>query len=406
MSRLGASYWHDRVPPGRRPSYPRHRGETTADVVVVGGGLTGCACALSFASAGIKVVVLEADRVGSGATVGSTGLVREDFDASFLQASAGLGLRSSRLMWQAMRRASLDFGAALRRLRIRCDLAPQDLLTTIPREADAVKRARREYQARRDAGLDHTWMTAAAVNREAAIDAGGAIKTHGSTIDPYRACLGLASAAAARRVSVFEQSAARKFRPSRKSIDVFTDRGVIHASAAIVTTSAAPGLQGLRRHLRPRHAYAVVTERLPAVVRKQVGPCKAALRDAHEPPHVVRWIDQERALVFGAEQPPVPARAIDRVLVQRAGQLMYELTTIYPPISGARAEWGWTIPFEDTSDGLPFIGLHRNFPRQLFALGHGRHGAGVAWLAARVLLRQFSNEPARADEHFGFARIL
>ena len=85
---------------------------------------------------------------------------------------------------------------------------------------------------------------------------------------------------------------------------------------------------------------------------------------------------------------------------------MYELSTIYPPVSGARAEWAWTTAFDDTVDGLPYIGPHRNFPRQLFALGHGRHGDGVAWLAARVLLRQFMAEPAKGDEHLGFARIL
>ena len=85
---------------------------------------------------------------------------------------------------------------------------------------------------------------------------------------------------------------------------------------------------------------------------------------------------------------------------------MYELSTVYPPVSGARAEWAWATALDDTVDGLPYIGPHRNFPRQLFSLGHGRHGDGVAWLAARVLLRQFLDEPAKGDEHLGFARIL
>ena len=406
MTRPGASYWHDRFPRSRRPSYPRYRGKTDADVVVVGAGLTGCACAFSFASAGVKVVVLEADRVGGGATTGGTGLLREDFDASFLRASASLGLRPSRLMWQTMRRASLDFAAVLRRLRVRCDLVPEHLLTFVPRDPDAVRQLRREYQARRDAGFDHTWMTAAAVSREANIDAGAAIRTHGFGLDPYRACVGLAAVAAARGASVFEQSAVRKLRYGRKSIEVITDAGAIRASTAVIATSGAPGLQALRRHLRPRHAYAVLTERLPAAVRRELGQRKVALRDAGDPPHLLRWIDGERALFAGAEQPPVAPRAAAKALVQRTGQLMYELSTVYPPVSGARAEWAWSTSFDDTVDGLPYIGPHRNLPRQLFALGHGRHGVGVAWLAARVLLRQFANEPARGDDHLGFARIL
>jgi hypothetical protein len=42
----------------------------------------------------------------------------------------------------------------------------------------------------------------------------------------------------------------------------------------------------------------------------------------------------------------------------------------------------------------------------LFALGGFRHGAGFAWAAARILLRNFQGEPAKGDEAFGFARVL
>jgi glycine/D-amino acid oxidase-like deaminating enzyme len=352
------------------------------------------------------VIVLEAARVGGGATGGSIGLAREDFDASFLRASGTLGLRPARLMWQAMRRASLDFAAALRRLRIKCDLAPEDLLTLAARDADAVKRLRREYQARRDAGFDHTWTTAAAVSRAAAVEGAAAIRTRGSGLDPYRACIGLAAAAAARGASIFEQSTALKLRPTRKFIDIVTEAGTIRASTVVMTTAGGPGLKPLRRHLRPRQTYAVLTEALPAAVRRELGPRTIALNDAATPPHLLRWIDGDRALFAGAEQAPVPSRTLDKVLVQRAGQLMYELSTIYPAVSGARAEWTWATTFDDTVDGLPYIGPHRNLPRQLFALGHGRHGEGVAWLAARVLLRHYANEPAKGDEHLGFARIL
>ena len=406
MSRPGATYWHDTFPRSRRPAYPRFRGQLEADVVVLGAGLTGCACALSFATAGYRVVVLEADRVGGGATAGSAGIVREDFDASFVRAGSGLGVRPARWMWGAVRRAALDFAAALRRLGIKCDLAPEDLLTIATGGADQVKFLRRDYQAQRDAGFEPGWLTAASVRSRTAAEGAGAIRTRGARLDPYRACVGLAKAAADRRAAIHEGSPVRKLRAGRKLVDVVADGGTIRATAIIITSSAAPGLQGLRRHLRPRQLYTVVTEPLPAAVRREVGPRTVVLRDSADPPHLLRWIDGQRALFAGAEQPPVPPRLADKVLVQRTGQLMYELSTIYPAISGTRPEWSWATPFDDTVDGLPFIGAHRNFPRQLFALGHGRHGEGVAWLASRLLLRQFANEPAKGDEYFGFGRIL
>jgi glycine/D-amino acid oxidase-like deaminating enzyme len=149
-----------------------------------------------------------------------------------------------------------------------------------------------------------------------------------------------------------------------------------------------------------------VTEVLPAAVRRELGRREAALRDNSAPPHFLRWLKDDRVLFAGADQLPGPARARAKVLVQRTGQLMYELSTLYPAISGARPEWAWDFPYDGTVDGLPYVGLHRNFPRHLFALGHGRHGAAVSWLAARVLLRHFQGSPDKGDELLGFARIL
>jgi len=402
-----APLWLDRVPKTRRPTHPTFRGELETDVVVVGGGLTGCACALTFSTAGIKTVLIEADRVGAGATASSPGLVREDFDASFQETAATHGLRAARALWQDMRRASLDFAAALRRLNIRCDLAPQDLLSVASRDPNGVKRLRREYEARRQAGFDHSWLTPAALAREASIDGGGAIRTRGFVFDPYRACLGLARAAEERGATLFERSAVRRIRATRKRVDVKTDAGTLTAQAVIVATSAPlADLRALRRHLHSMQSYAVVTEGLPAAVRRELGRRAAALRDNAEPPHFLRWLKDDRVMFAGADQRALPARVRDKVLVQRAGQLMYELSTLYPAVSGAMADWAWDFSHDTSVDGLPYIGLHRNFPRHLFALGHGRHGAGVAWLAARVLLRYHQGDAQKSDDMLGFARIL
>jgi glycine/D-amino acid oxidase-like deaminating enzyme len=399
--------WLDRFPKSRRPAYPRLRGELETDVVVVGAGLTGCACASSFAAAGVETVLVDADRIGSGSTASSLGLIREDFDASFQDTVAAHGLRAGRALWQGFRRASLDFAAAIKRQGIRCDLAPQDLLHVVRRDAEAIRRLRREYEARRAAGLEHTWITAAALAREASLDGGAAIRTRGFVFDPYRACLGFAESAASRGATVFEQTAARRIRANRKRVEITTGTGTMRAQAVVIATGAAlPDLRALRRHLHPQRSYVVVTEPLRAGVRREVGRRAAALRDNASPPHFLRWLKDDRALFAGADQPPVPARTQERVLVQRSGQLMYELTTIYPAISGAAAEWSWDLRHHTTVDGLPYVGLHRNFPRHLFALGHGRHGAAVAWLAARLLLRQFQGSPDKGDELFGFSRIL
>jgi glycine/D-amino acid oxidase-like deaminating enzyme len=398
-------FWSDRLPSSRRPAYPRQRGQIDTHVAVIGGGLTGCACASVLAAAGVEVVLVEADRIGGSATAGALGLVREDFDGSFNATVSAHGLRAARHLWQTMRRAGLDFQAALRRQQVKCDLQPRDLLHVAP--PDGARNLRKEYASRREAGLEHRWLSPAAVDREAAITSGGAIRTTAAVLDPYRACLRLAAIAVDRGAVLFERSEVRRIRTARRHVEVRTAGGMVKASSVLVATGAPiPDLRQLRRHLHPRQGYGVVTEPLPAVVRRQLGQRATTIRDMAGPPHFVRWLSDDRVFIEGADQDPMPARAMQSVLTQRAGQLMYELSLIYPAISGTRAEWAWSYPFDETVDGLPYIGTHRNFPRHLFALGLGRHGVGGAWLAARLLLRHVLEQPAKGDDLFGFARIL
>jgi glycine/D-amino acid oxidase-like deaminating enzyme len=399
-------FWLDRTPAGRVPSFPRLRSHLETRVVVVGGGLTGAAAAWSLAAARVPVVLLESDAVCSGATAGAIGLIREDADASFAAHASAHGLRAARAMWQALRRASLDFPSALRRIGVKCDASSQDLLT-IPGAAGAVKALRREYDARRAAGLEPRWVAAAAIRRTAAVDAAGAIKTSATAFDPYRAGTGLIADAVKRGAAVFERSPVARIRTGRHNVTVTTAGGSVAAETVIIAgASSLSDLRPLRRHLQFRDGYGVVTAPLPAAVRRQVGSRGHALRVDAEVPRFVRWLSGDRVLVSGADQPAMPAASRDRAIVQRTGQLMYELSLNYPPISGTAPEWGWSFRFDDTIDHLPYIGTHRNFPRHLFALGLGRHGAAVSWLAARILLRQILGEPAKGDELFSFARNL
>jgi glycine/D-amino acid oxidase-like deaminating enzyme len=400
--------WIDRVPKARRPACDRFKGSADTTVAIVGGGLTGAACAFSFAAAGLGVILLEADRVGAGATGGSPGLIREGFETSFTEAASRHGLRPARQMWSMMRRASLDFQAALRRLSAKCDLGPADLVEAAANGAEATRRFRREYQGRRDAGLDHGWVTGAALARAAALESGGGIRTHGAQLDPYRACLALVAAAAARGAIVHEQSPVRRIRAGRTQVEITLDRGTVRAGTVVIATASPilPDLRALRRHLEARHTYAIVTEPLPAEVRRAVGGRAAALQDAAAPPHVLRWLKDDRVLFTGASQGEVPARLRDRTLVQRTGQLMYELSVMYPAISGLQPEWAWDLTHYETVDRLPFVGPHRNFPRHLFAMSRLGDGAGFAWLAARILVRHLQGEPARGDDLFAFSRVL
>jgi glycine/D-amino acid oxidase-like deaminating enzyme len=83
---------------------------------------------------------------------------------------------------------------------------------------------------------------------------------------------------------------------------------------------------------------------------------------------------------------------------------MYELSVLYPDISGLQPAYGWDAPYGTTATGLPVIGPHRNYPFHLFAFGDSSHGVTGAYLASRILLRHHLGDPQPADAAFAFRR--
>ncbi len=403
--RYGVSPWIAQYPPARRPTFPRYRGETATDVAIVGAGLTGCVTAHACVAAGFSVVVLEATRVAVGRTAGGAGVMLPEPGPQFRDHVRTHGLRAGKRVFTVWRRAALDAAALLRRLNVRCGLEALDALHTA--HADAEKTLRREYEARVDAGFALDWLTERHVRAATrASDACGMKQAGAFGLDPYRAALGLVSAARAKKAAFYEDSPVRRVKVQRDRVEITTDGGTLSARTVIVTTGA-PGsvFAPLRRHFVTRDTYHVLTDVMPLAVRRQVGTPGATLVDAHDPPHRIRWTSDHRVLVAGAEQKEASMRAREGLVREWTFELMYELLRMYPAISGLQPAFGWRVASSVTRDGLPYIGAHRNYPHHLFALG-GSAGDSLtgAFLAARILVRALQGKPDTADDDFGFTR--
>jgi glycine/D-amino acid oxidase-like deaminating enzyme len=401
--RYGVSPWIDAVPNPRRPDFPRLRGPETADVVIVGGGLTGCATAYALAAAGQRPLLVDAVRIGQGAAGRSAGLLLPEPGPAFRDLVQMHGLRASRTVFDAWRKAALDAAALLRRLNVRCRLEPCDGVTVARPDGERV--LRREFDAREAAGLDGAWIAQKQLQRMTNLDAGAGIRLPPAfSLDPYNACVGLARAAAKRGGRIVERTRVTKIVATAKGVEIVLDGGVVHARTVVVATGAATAeFKPLRRHFKRRESYLVLTEPVPASVRKQLVAEGVTLQDAQTPRHRIRWTHDQRLLVGGADQDEAPKQR-EAVLVQRTGQLMYELLTMYPAISGLRPEYGWELPYGMTADGLMYVGPHRNYPHHLFALGGQGDSVTGAFLAARILTRALQEQPQKGDDVFGWTR--
>ena len=405
ITRYGSSYWTMRPAPPARGSYPPLRGSHACDVVVVGGGLTGCLVAHELARTGARVVLLERDRLGAGGTAGDLGIVQPTPGVRFVDLREARGLRAARSIWDASRRAALEWMAFARRTRLRCALDAVDFLECAT-TTDAAAQLEREYAALKDAGFDASWLPARRVRQVTGAEGEAAMRLTGAGVfDPYRACFGVARLAAKAGAMLCEQSEVTRVAVRRHDVEVVTPKATVTA-ATVLFASRLPtaGLRALERHFWTEERYVVALPEMTPSQRRRLGPTGTVVADLAVPPHAWRWTADGALLFAGAAQRPVPPRQQGQALVQRTGQLMYELSLHYPQVSGTPAASGWSVPVTTAGDGLPIVGSHRGFPRHLFALGLGAAGVSGAWLAARMLARRLTGASDRHGELFAFGR--
>ena len=141
MTIYGRSPWIQAFPKTRVPAFSPHRGADAADVVIIGGGLTGCATAYAFAAAGVKVTLLEAAQLGHGSSGSASGWISDDPGIGFADLEGAIGLRGAKRAFQNWHRASLDFASLLRRLDVKCFIEPHAAVTSASTPEQEIGRA-------------------------------------------------------------------------------------------------------------------------------------------------------------------------------------------------------------------------------------------------------------------------
>ena len=403
---IGTPLWlSGRVGPKRR--YPTLRGQATADVAIVGGGITGAGIAQAFADAGVKVLLLESKLVGRASTAASTALLMHETDTGFGDLKRRYGHARAERLWTLSRSSVRDVMETLRRLGIECDLTERDVVHFTTRH-EKVADLFSEYKGRRDAGFAATWFDPAALRAQTGIDGAGAIRSRGNAqLDPYRACIGLMRAAAQRGAHIFEGSTVQRIDSLRTDVVLHTRAGTVTADRVIVATGfATPAFAPLAGRFRMNHTYVLTTRRLKASERRTLGLGDFLLWDMERPYHYARWTSDGRLLLGGNDRPLTPPSRRRRTFASSRTQLRDYYVSLLPALRDVEFEFAWEGLFAHTRDGLPYIGTHRRYPRHLFALGYGGNGMTFGFLAARLLLDAFLNRGNEDDlALFAFSRF-
>ena len=363
------------------------------DVVIIGGGIVGAACASECSAAGLRVAIVEARMIGGGATAAGMGhlVVMDDSDAQFALT------HYSQTLWEEVR------GELPR--EVEYDACGTIWVAADDEEMREVMRKHEFYSERGVAVevLDAQSLAEAEPNLRAGL-VGGLRVAGDSVIYPPCAATFFVERAKARGAAVIVGKAVQEI-----TADGVRLRDGARISAGVVVNAAGSWSPSLTAGIdvKKRKGHLVITDRYPAFLRHQLvelGYLKSA--HSHAAESVAFNIQPRRTgqlLIGSSRQYDVDESTVDLSILRRMLARALEYLPGLGKLSSLRA---WTGFRAATPDKLPLIGPDVEHPRLYLATGHEGLGITTSLGTAKLLVDQIVNRtPAIPVDPYLPARV-
>jgi glycine/D-amino acid oxidase-like deaminating enzyme len=401
------SYWHDTAPVfagGAKSPVEGHY-----DVAVIGGGFTGLAAARQLAKAGAKVAVLEAERVGSGASGRNGGHLNNGLAHSYLAAKTELGKERAIALYRAFDTAVDTIEQVIAEEGIDCSFrrAGKLKLASKPKHFDAIARNFEGIHAEVDP--DTALLSAADLKSEIGSPFHGAILYRKSAMMHMgRYGAGLASAAVRHGAVIFENAAVTARQQTSGRHVLTTARGRLTADNVFLATGAytTSNFGYFRRRIVTVGSFIVATRPLSDAEIAETMPTNRTCVTSMNVGNYFR-LSPDKRLIFGGRA-RFSATSDQRSGAKSGAILKGALAQMFPRLAQVEIDYCWGGILDMTRDRYPRAGFGDGV---WYAMGYSGHGAQISThlgmvIADAILGREDRNPMKGVDwpavpGHFG-----
>ena len=354
-----------------RPRYEPLTGRVSADVVVVGGGITGLTAALFLQREGMQVAVVEAHQVGSGTTGGTTGKVTSQHSLIYQKLISQHGEEVAQSYARANQEAIDLVEGLVADTSAECGFTRASAFVYAIGEDDLPALAE-EHEAATRLGLP----SRLAIPPDVPFDVAGALEfTDQAYFHPVRYCDALARELVRLGGRLFEGTRIRRFNEDRDGVEVASETGVVGAPIAIIATLLPfVDRSGFFARSRPSRSYGVAA-------RLKTAPPAGMYISTGSPVRSFRpWPEGgETGIIFVGESHPTGDKAATPA---RWGELERWARDHFDVGS---FEYRWSTQDYVTVDGIPYVGRSPLTRHAYVATGFRKWGLSNGTAAARIL---------------------
>ena len=370
--------WYAATAPELPPFAPL-KGEARADVCVIGGGFTGLSAALHLAERGYSVALIEAHRVGFGASGRNGGQLGTGQRQDQQTLEQMVGAEDALKLWQQGEEAKALVKGLIAKHNIDCHLKPGIAhacfsANDMAHEHDSARHLQSEYGYDQIETLDAEAFRALVPSPTYH---GGSLDMGAAHLHPLAYALGLARAAANAGVQIFERSEVHHIKHGTKPV-VQTGQGRVLADHVILACNGYLG--GLERkvaaRVMPINNFIIATEPLGDEAARIVTQ-DIAVADSKFVVNYYRLSHDKRLLFGGGESYGYKFPADITATVRKP------MLEIYPHLKDARIDYSWGGTLAITMKRMPY--LTRVADNILSASGYSGHGVGNATHAGKLM---------------------
>ena len=356
--------------------------DLSADVCVIGGGFTGVNTAIELAQRGLSVILLEARRIGWGASGRNGGQLIRGIGHDVSGFARHVGEEGVRYLQRAGIDSVALVGERIREHGIDCDLRWGFCeLANTPAQFAAFKG---EQQSLGALGYKPETRLVAAQDMAQVVGseryAGGLVDMGSGHLHPLNLVLGEARVAEALGVRIFEQSPALQLSHG-DTVRVRCASGTVRAASLVLACNAhleelEPRLSG---KVLPAGSYIITTEPLSAPRAAGLIPQNLALCDQKVGLDYYR-LTADRRLLFGGA-----CHYSGRDPADIAGYMLPKLLKVFPQLADVRIDFQWGGKIGITANRFPQVGRLQQHPNVFYAQGYSGHGVNVTHWTAKLL---------------------
>jgi gamma-glutamylputrescine oxidase len=374
-------------------------GDVRADVCVIGAGFTGVSTALHLAERGYKVHVVEANRIGWGASGRNGGQIISGISGEQRLAKA-YGSGGEKALWEMGWAGHDIIRQRVEKYGIQCDLKFGYLDVAIkPRHIRAIH-AELEQMERYNFPYETRFLDAAETRETIGTSEyiGSLLNMGNGHLHPLNFCIGGAKAAQSLGAVFYEQSPVSQIEHG-DTPSVVTATGKITADAVVLAGNAYHFVdKRLRGHLFPVNSFIIATEPLPAEVVAEINPRDLAVCD---PNFVLEYfrLSADKRLLFGGR---VRYFGSDPEYIK--SRLRPKMLRVYPQLERFKIDYAWGGTIGVTVNRVPQMG--RLAPNVFYSQGYSGHGVNVTQLAGQIMADAVAGTMERFDLFAGIKPTL